>query len=129
MDAKFDGGKPRMELIPAEWIIELANVLTVGAERYGENSWRRLPNALKRYEGAALRHLMHYKQMREMTPDGAEVISDDGLPSLAQAAVNLLFMFSIERRKEDAKPPTPAPVETKLPPAPPRKKGRKSKKS
>ena len=37
--------------------MEVSRVLTIGAEKYDEENWRKLDNLQKRYTGATLRHL------------------------------------------------------------------------
>lgn len=41
MAKRYDGGKPRYDLIPALAQEELAKVLTVGVEKYGVDNWRK----------------------------------------------------------------------------------------
>jgi hypothetical protein len=36
---RFSTGKLRLELIPVEWLVELARVMTVGATKYEERNW------------------------------------------------------------------------------------------
>jgi hypothetical protein len=50
---KYDAGKPMMELIPPHAEIELAKVLTFGAEKYGPENWRTLENLERRYMGGS----------------------------------------------------------------------------
>ena len=47
--AKYDAGKPRMDLIPPEAMLALGAVLEVGARKYSfvvENEWHRLLSAV-----------------------------------------------------------------------------------
>lgn len=53
---KFDEGKLRFDLIPPEFVEELARVYTIGAKKYGDNNylnggmdWSRVIAALKRH--------------------------------------------------------------------------------
>lgn len=58
---KYDQGKPRMDLLDADALEGLAQVLTFGAEKYAANNWRegisnsRLVAALLRHVFAILR--------------------------------------------------------------------------
>jgi hypothetical protein len=36
---KYDGGKPRVDLIPPGVILELAKIYAMGAEKYSEHGW------------------------------------------------------------------------------------------
>lgn len=53
---KYDQGKPRYDLLPANAIDQLAKVLTFGAEKYAPNSWQEVEDGLERYRAALLRH-------------------------------------------------------------------------
>ena len=53
---KKDAGKPRMDLIPTSALKSLANVLTFGCSKYGENTWQEVE--IKRYKAALLRHFV-----------------------------------------------------------------------
>lgn len=55
---KYDGDKPRYELIPPHALEEMVKVLTVGAKKYDDENWRKLDNLANRYRGALLRHTM-----------------------------------------------------------------------
>ena len=46
---KHDAGKPRMDLIPPRAEMLLAEVLTFGANRYGDDNWRDVPNMERCY--------------------------------------------------------------------------------
>jgi len=81
---KDDKGKPRVELVDPDFILELARVLMVGALKYGFENWKQGFN-LDRLYGAALRHMLAWKQ-------GEIFDSETGLPHTAHAAVNLMFI-------------------------------------
>lgn len=87
---KFDDDKPRMELVPLEAVEFVAAVLTYGAQKYEDGDWKRVPNAVKRYRGAALRHLAKDQAGEKLDPES-------GLPHLAQAATNILFELWLRR--------------------------------
>ena len=65
-----------------------------GAEKYGEDNWRlgKEPKDIDRYLSAALRHIKAHEQ--EGYRD-----KDSGLPHLAHAITNLLFISKLQ--KED----------------------------
>jgi hypothetical protein len=88
---KHDFDKARMELLPLEAVSLIAEIMTYGADKYGDNNWQSLPNGTQRYLGAALRHLAKYQ-------DGEVYDRESGLPHMAHAACSLLFVLDIERR-------------------------------
>lgn len=53
---KFDGDKPRMDLIPASTLWALATVLTFGAKKYAARNWEK-GIAWGRVFAALMRHL------------------------------------------------------------------------
>jgi len=78
--------KVRMELLPLPCLYEIARVYTVGAEKYGENTWQNLPDGYERYKGALLRHLTAIDR-------GEETDADTGLRHIAQVAWNAIAML------------------------------------
>lgn len=85
---KHDAGKAQMELLPVSALVAVAAVLTYGARKYQPNNWRKCPSRA-RYAGALLRHL--FARMR-----GEVLDSESGLPHLAHAATNALFLLALE---------------------------------
>lgn len=82
---KANKGKPRMSLIPWLPLQEVAKVLTVGAEVYGDHNWRKgMPYSVN--IDAALRHI--YKFI-----NGADDDDDSKLSHLAHAIVDLMFVL------------------------------------
>lgn len=51
---KHDGGKPRLSLVPAKAIIAIGTVMTHGAQKYGEKSYKQVSPV--RYRDALMRH-------------------------------------------------------------------------
>lgn len=86
---KFDAGKPRYDLMPFAALDEVGRVLGYGAEKYGPENWRRVPDANARYIAAALRHISAYQQ-------GKEFDEESGLPHLAHALTSLLFVLELD---------------------------------
>ena len=83
---KYDGGKLRMDLLPFGPVEEIVKVLTFGAKKYSDNNWMIVPDAVKRYEAAMLRHISAYKRGEELDPES-------GLKHLAHAGCCLLFLL------------------------------------
>lgn len=55
-DMKFDGGKPRTDLLPVKPLLEISKVLECGAAKYGERHWEAGMEWERPY-AATLRHL------------------------------------------------------------------------
>ena len=83
---KDDSSKPRYDLLPAEALHAVVLVLTYGAEKYGDENWRLVPNSRSRYFAAALRHLWSWWRSEALDPDTK-------LPHLAHAACCVLFLL------------------------------------
>lgn len=87
---RFDAGKVRLDLIPADVQLALAQVLTHGAAKYAPRNFERGMPWSKAY-GPLLRHL----NARCL---GARVDPESGLPHLAHALCNLVFLLAWELR-------------------------------
>ena len=59
---KHDTEKPAMHLIPANIELEVARVMQFGAEKYGPDNWRSVPDLRNRYMSAAMRHINAMRQ-------------------------------------------------------------------
>ncbi|TPV96209.1 MAG: hypothetical protein B7733_05735 [Myxococcales bacterium FL481] len=68
-------------------LLEVADVLTLGAARYGDFNWRKV--GPWRYRDALMRHLLAYM-------GGDQMDSDSSLPHLAHALCNVLFLLELE---------------------------------
>lgn len=82
---KFDGGKVRMDLIPVRPLNDIAQVLTVGAAKYGARNWEKGMDWSRLY-GAALRHITAFWSGEDNDPE-------TGLPHLAHAICCLNFLL------------------------------------
>ena len=92
---KYDGGKPRMDLLLSgcpNALEQVSQILTFGAQKYAAHSWQTVPQGEERYLAALLRHL---------TAHGKGEINDleSGMSHLAHAAGNALFILELEARK------------------------------
>ena len=86
---KDDTGKLPMALIPSALLRGVATVLAFGAERYGADNWRDVPNAKRRYYDALQRHLVVWRS-------GELCDADSKLPHLWHAATNVAFLISFQ---------------------------------
>lgn len=87
---KDKANKPRVELIDPQFILELADVMGYGAEKYAPNSWQNVENPEDTYYAAAMRHLLAYRM-------GEELDKESGKSHLLHAASNLMFLAHFER--------------------------------
>lgn len=86
--AKYDDGKPRMDLLPSDPMKEVAKVLTFGAKKYAAHNWRKGINYSRVYAGLQ-RHLSAWNDNDTTDPE-------TGLNHLAHAACCLMFLLEYE---------------------------------
>lgn len=65
---KHDIGKPRMDLLPPNAILALADLFRMGAEKYDDRNWEKGMDG-GRLIAAAGRHLFKYMAGEEVDPD------------------------------------------------------------
>lgn len=88
---KYDSGKNRVDLVPIAAISQIAQVLTFGANKYGDNNWQLVPDAKRRYYAAMLRHMYAWY-------DGERFDAESNLPHLAHAGACLVFLLWLEAK-------------------------------
>ena len=100
--SKFDSGKPCFSLIEPNFALELAKVLTMGAEKYGPEDWKTTDNAHRRYLDALHRHLNAFERGQWDDPES-------GRPHLAHVAANTMFLHWIacNPKNDSAEPVKP----------------------
>lgn len=76
---KHDSEKPQPSLIPAAALLEIAQVMTYGAQKYAPDNWRHVENGERRYMDALLRHAIAHLA-------GEENDEETGLSHLAHLA-------------------------------------------
>jgi hypothetical protein len=81
---RYDEGKPRMDLIPGDALIEIAKVLSYGAAKYSDRNWEKGMDYHKLY-APIQRHLWKWWQ-------GEELDEESGLHHLAHAACDILML-------------------------------------
>lgn len=90
---KYDSGKLRASLLrdfPLSFI-ELAKILTFGANKYKAQSWQTVPNGIERYSDAADRHDLQWW--------AGEVLDEEsGCMHEAQVIINRLFVLELKLR-------------------------------
>ena len=85
-----------MNLLPPKAIVEVAKVLTFGAEKYDAENWRKLDDLQNRYTAGALRHIFAHM-------DGEKLDPETGLSHMAHALCCLLFKLEIELEDGESK--------------------------
>lgn len=83
---KDDAAKPRFGLLPWDVVSCVVRVLTLGAVKYADDNWKRVPNARSRYFDAAMRHLTAWWEGELHDPETKE-------PHLAHAICCLVFLL------------------------------------
>lgn len=78
-----------MDLIPPVMELEVAHVLSFGAQKYGPENWRQVPDLRRRYIAAAKRHINALQQGEERDPES-------GLHHAAHAVCCLMFLGEVE---------------------------------
>ena len=102
---KYDSAKPKMNLLPPKAIVEVAKVLTFGAEKYDAENWRKLDDLQNRYTAGALRHIFAHM-------DGEKLDPETGLSHMAHALCCLLFKLEIELEDGESKEEKPREADT-----------------
>lgn len=86
---KHDGGKPRWSLLPAGTILQVVQVLELGAIKYDLNNWQQVPFARTRYYDALMRHVHCWWSGERTDPE-------TGCHHLAHATCCLLFLLWLD---------------------------------
>ena len=87
---KFDIGKPRMDLIPPNAMLELGRLYHLGAEKYSDRNWEKGMDQA-RMLAAMERHMQLYKAGEDTDPDPQV----DGMNHLIQVAWNALSLYEL----------------------------------
>ena len=98
---KNDHKKTRWDLVPWDALNEVVEVLTFGAEKYGEDNWRTLPDYRRRYFSAAMRHMISWWWTTPTDPES-------GKSHLAHAICNLLFLLHRSTPPDRSYKPAPS---------------------
>ena len=101
---KYDGGKLRYDLIPADALEELAAIYTMGAKKYEDHNWRKGMKWSRPF-AALMRHAWSWFRGEDIDPES-------GLNHMAHAAWNCFTLINYakthpefdNRIKNDGKP-------------------------
>lgn len=88
---RADKGKPRIDLIPAEVILEIAKIYTHGAEKYRPHNWSEGMDYSRMYSSLQ-RHLLKFWAGETTDPDSGE----HHLTCVAFGVIGLLY-FELHR--------------------------------
>ena len=83
---KFDGEKPRWDLLPYDQVEKIVRVLTIGARKYKPDNWQKVKDPINRYSAALMRHIVAWEKGEIMDPETGE-------EHLAHAGCCLLFLM------------------------------------
>ncbi len=82
---RYNIGKTRYDLVPCYSHEQYAKVLTMGAEKYGDNNWR-LGMSWNSVLASLERHLYAFK-------NGENIDPESGLHHMAHCAANCMFLI------------------------------------
>lgn len=88
---KHDKGKLRLDLIPPEMHRALGEVLTFGADKYGDRNWEQGISEDRLY-AACQRHLLAHRE-------GEKHDNESGLPHVYHAFCNLGMLVTLTMRE------------------------------
>lgn len=94
---KFDDDKPDCTLLDADFLLEMATILTHGEKKYGRDNWR-LVEPKRRYQAAQWRHVL--EAQRSGNIGGVMRDEEHGQSHHAAVAVNAMFLYWKEKQNE-----------------------------
>ncbi len=83
---RYDAGKPRVDLIDPDFLLQVGAVLEAGARKYAERNWEKGMDWNKVY-ASMLRHMLKW-QAGETNDD------ETGLHHMAHVACNAMFLLN-----------------------------------
>ena len=91
---KADAGKLDWSLLPLDALTGLVRVLEYGADKYAADSWKKIPDAERRYKAAMRRH--------QVAIDSGELFDpESGLPHIDHVACNAMFLSWFQAQEGD----------------------------
>jgi hypothetical protein len=103
---KDDQGKLRWGLLRRGCVLALESIIRVlmyGAKKYGDDNWKAVEDAERRYRDALDRHLADIDR-------GVEIDKDTGEDNWAHVATNALFVLQLREARRAAEAPKVAHV-------------------
>ena len=92
---KADNGKLQWSLMPFEQLEDVVRVLMNGAEKYSKDNWKKCDDTT-RYVDALERHVVSYIKGEKID---VKEKGGDGLPHLAHAICNCLFLMWFDKQE------------------------------
>lgn len=92
---KNSKNKTRWNIVPFEIIEQIAEILTYGAERYGDNTWKNVDKKL--WYDAMMRHVAEYSKGKKYND------KDWNHHHLMHAICNAMFIVYIEQNNKNKK--------------------------
>lgn len=89
---KYDEGKSRIDLIPPDAVLEVAEVLTDGVDKYGAHNWRE-GIAYSRLYSAIQRHLLAFWKGND--------VDESGHRALAHACTDIMMLMEMPKEWDD----------------------------
>jgi hypothetical protein len=90
---KHDGGKPRMDLLDPEFLLEMGRVMEYGSIEYGDRNWEKGITYGRLY-AAILRHALGFWK-------GEAIDRESNLKALAHVAVDAMMLASMSPEWDD----------------------------
>jgi hypothetical protein len=90
---KHDAGKPRVDLLDPEFLLEMGRVMEFGAWKYDERNWEK-GISYGRLFGSLLRHALGFWK-------GEAIDEESGLKALAHVAINAMMLASTPVKWDD----------------------------
>ena len=91
---KFDTNKPKVSLVEPKFILGIAEILTFGAQKYGQDNWKEaIDDDIQRYKDALWRHQLAYM-------DGETTDPESGKSHLHHIGCNLMFLDYFDRQNK-----------------------------
>ena len=87
---RYDNGKPRVDLIDPDFLLQVGAVLEAGARKYAERNWEKGMDWNKVY-ASMLRHMLKW-QAGETNDD------ETGLHHMAHVACNAMFLLNYYKK-------------------------------
>ena len=90
---RLNEGKPRIDLVEPLLIIEIAKVMTIGAEKYGDRNWEKGFKWSTVY-ASLQRHILAWYS-------GEDTDQESGLSHLSHAACNIMMLIHHNKYKKE----------------------------
>jgi hypothetical protein len=90
---RFNEGKPEVSQLDPKFILDLADLMTVSAKKYGKFNWAHGQYYSTPYD-SCMRHLLKFQL-------GQDIDEESGKSHLIHAAANLMILYCSQLRKPE----------------------------